>query len=328
MSETAVLIDRIEEVTGWIIKPHRFRIVTDLSDWMNITRGNVIRLGGRDFVVRGNMREPRFGIDEQPKYWVFSAVELDTGNEKIIKTVFMEEFTAHIGIFKIRCYRSPDKESEVMNLFKGDSRFMQGYTVYDDAGNNVRIIDYIKGKKFFHYIPGIEKNHEEYFYEDLPQVLWNLYGSIEAILDIHEKGLCHGDIRNDHIIIESGTGLYRWIDFDLKQDVSDFDLWSIGNILSYAVAKGILTFDSVMKSKKFSNEIKSGLDAEDGAAFYEYRIMNHAKVYPYIPNGLSGILKNFTLKPNEYYSSISQFAMILKNVLENEFPINNIKSAK
>jgi hypothetical protein len=321
MSETTEIIERIEELTGWIIKPNRFKIFTDTSEWMNISRGNIIRLEGKDFLVRGNMREPRFGIDDQPKYWVFSAIELATGKEKIIKTVFNEEFYAHIGIFKIRCYRSPEKESETLNIFRGDMRFMQGYSCFDEANNNVRVIDYIRGIKIFHYIPNIPKTHKEYFDEDLPVILKNLFGSIMAIKDMHSKGLCHGDIRNDHIIIETGTGNYRWIDYDLKQDVTDFDLWSLGNIIAYAVGKGLRTFDTVKKSTEFSNDIKQSLTFEDSSAFYQYRIMNLKKLYPYIPDKLSNILNHFTIRPKSYYSSLDEFISQYKEMLESEFAL-------
>ncbi|MFW5701903.1 MAG: serine/threonine protein kinase, partial [Bacteroidota bacterium] len=239
MSERTELIDKVEEKTGWHVNRRRFKIVTDTSQWMEINKGDVIRIEDYEFAIRGNMREPRFGIDDQPKYWVFHAIDLGTGEQKILKTVYHEEFYAHIGILKVRCYRSQSKESQVLDITRGDRRFMQGFTCYDEKGNNVRILDYIKGKSFFHFIPDIEKSHEEYFHEDLPRILWKLTDSILAVQFLHVSGMCHGDIRNDHIIIESGTKDYRWIDFDLKQDVRDFDLWSIGNILSYTVGKGI-----------------------------------------------------------------------------------------
>lgn len=319
MMDKELLLEKINKMMGWKIPAHRFKIVTDTSEWMNIHRGHVISLNGKNFLVRGNMNEPRFGIDDQPKYWVFSAIELETGNEKIIKTVFYEEFISHIGIFKIRCYRSPEKESQILESVRGDDRFMQGYTVYDQKGNNVRIIDYIKGTKLFHYIPNIPKSHKEYFYEDLPNLLHKIYGSIVAIRDLHNKGFCHGDIRNDHIIIESHTGKFRWIDFDLKQDVTDFDMWSIGNIICYAVAKGILTFDAVFKSKEFSNEVKNSLERSDSSAFYEYRIMNLKKIYEYIPERLADILQHFTIRPKAFFRDIDELLEKYQDMLDKEF---------
>lgn len=324
MTEKEQLAERIKELTGWDINPARMKIVTDTSDWMSINRGDVMRIGNcdSDFVVRGNMREPRFGIDDQPKYWVFHAIDLKTGREKIIKTVFHEEFYAHIGIFKIRCYRDPIKEADVINLVKGDQRFMQGESYFDTAGNNVRVIDYIRGKSMFHNVPNIEKSHEEYFREDLPLILNKLKVSIEAIMLLHSNGFCHGDIRNDHIIIDANDGEYRWIDFDLKQDVTDFDLWSIGNIISYAVAKGIITFAQATKYKSFSDEVVRSLSNDDGSAFYNYRIMNLRKLFPYVPERLSKILEHFTIKPVAYYNSFQEFYEDYCEMLEKDFPID------
>ncbi len=320
MTEKEKISEKIHELTGWVSNPARLKVVTDTSDWMSINRGDIIRIGGRDYVVRGNMREPRFGIDDQPKYWVFTAIDLDSGDEKIIKTVFNEEFYAHIGILKIRCYRSPDKEGKVLNLVKGDHRFMQGFTYFDEKGNNVRVIDYIRGTSFFHYIPSIEKPHEKYFHEDLPIILWKIYDCFLAIRHLHKNGFCHGDIRNDHIIKEADTDDFRWIDFDLMQDVSDFDLWSFGNIISYVVAKGIITFDRAIKGKEFSQEIKESLHSEDGSAFYNYRIMNLGKLYPYIPEKLSNLLKHFTIRPIAYYSGIDELCDNFREMLEVDFP--------
>ena len=295
------------------------KIVTDLSDWINIFRDDVIRIGGKDYAVRGNMNEPRFGIDDQPKYWVFSAVDLENGDEKIIKTVFTETFYAHIGIFKIKCYRAPEKEGLVLDLVRDDKRFMQGYHYNDEKGNNVRVIDFIRGKSFFHTLPTIEKPHKQYFEEDLPGILTKLSASFRAIKHLHDNGFCHGDIRNDHIMVEADTGEYRWIDFDLKQDVSDFDIWSLGNIISYAVGHGLKTFRAIMKSDDFSDDVKNSLLAADGSAFYNYRLMNFSKIYPYVPPRLSLILRHFTSDPIGFYESIDEFCDSYDEMLHQEF---------
>ncbi len=320
MSELEKLTSRIVELTGWkLYEPPR--IVTDTSDWMNIMRGDIIRLAGKDFVVRGNRHETRFGIGEQPKYWVFSAIDLENGSHKIIKTEFNEDFMAHIGIFKIHCYRSPDKEAKVLELVKDDKRFMQGYSVLDEKGNNIRIIDYIRGETFFNYIYNISKPHEQYFKEDLGRILWKLIDSIEAIQFLHKNKIYHGDIRNDHIIIETGTDQYRWIDFDLNQNVSDFDVWSMGNILSYAIGKGLNSFQQILRSSAFTDEVKASLKATDASAFYEYRIMNLKKLYPYIPESLNNILLHFTIKPKDYYFKVTDLLEDYMKMLERDFPL-------
>jgi len=318
-SSTEELAVHIRKLTGWqwVRNP---QIVTDTTDWMRINRGDVIRLGDEDFIVKGTLREPRFGIDDQPKPWVINTIKMDTGEKKIVKTVFYEDFNVLIGLFKIHCFRSPGKEADVLKLTHGDDRFMQGYTVEDKAHNKVRILDFVNGTSFFNFIPEIQKNHETYYYEDLGTYLWKLLDSLEAIKLLHHYDFCHGDIRNDHIIIDSTSGKCRWIDFDLSQNVTDFDIWSFGNIICYAVAKGILTFKSVLKSTIFSDEIKSTLSSDDASAFYEYRIMNVKKVYPYISDKLSKILNHFTLRPKLYYTNINELHEDFVEMLETEFP--------
>lgn len=314
------IADRIAELTGWMTTD-RFTIHTDTSDWMRIIRGDVLQLADKLFVVKGTRYETRFGIGEQPKYWVFGAIDLETGGEKIIKMVFHEDFNVRIGVFKIRCYRSPEKEARVLDMVLGDKRFMQGYTVSDEKGNLIRIIDYIRGQTFLEFVHENPKSHEQYFHEDLPAILHKLTESLQAIYLLHSNHTCHGDIRNDHIIIERGTGMYRWIDFDLNQHVSDFDVWSVGNIINYAVAKGIISFSRVMKSGEFSESVKNSLHPDDGGAFYEYRVMNLRKLYPYIPDSLNEILLHFTIKPKVYYTSMTQLLREYREMLKTEFPL-------
>ena len=319
MMDEDQLAARIKELTGWrhVAKPE---IVYDTTEWMNIHRGQVISLDDRLFLVKGNARETRFGIKDQPKYWVFNAVDLDTGRSKIIKTVFYEDFHVRIGLFKIRCYRSPKKEARVLDVVKDDARFMQGETLFDAKNNTIRIIDFIRGQTILDLVGSCEKKHEQYFHEDLPEILWKLKNSIEAIMYLHQEGTCHGDIRNDHIIIERETGLYRWIDFDLTQEASDFDIWSIGNILAYAVGRGIRSFHGVLKEDTFPDEIKNSLKPEDASAFYVYRIMNLKKLFPYIPPKLENLLLHFTMKPKAFYNHISQFVHEYNDMLDSEFP--------
>lgn len=319
MMDADQLAARIKDLTGWrhVDRPE---LVHDTTEWMNIYRGQVMCLDGRLYLIKGNARETRFGIKDQPKYWVFNAVDLDTGDVKIIKTVFYEDFHVRIGVFKIRCYRSPKKEGRVLDVVRGDDRFMQGETLLDTKNNSIRVIDFIRGKTFLDLIGSSDKTHETYFHEDLPGILRNLKGSIEAILYLHQEGTCHGDIRNDHIIIERDTGKYRWIDFDLTQEASDFDIWSIGNILGYAVGKGIVSFHGVLKSASFPDSVKDSLAPEDASAFYEYRIMNLKKLFPYIPPKLDSLLRHFTLKPKAYYNHISQFVREYNDMLDSEFP--------
>ncbi|TAL67539.1 MAG: hypothetical protein EPN82_13880 [Bacteroidetes bacterium] len=320
MSEKEELAIKINDLTGWDIKPNRLKIITDTTQWMSIIRGDIIRIGAKDFLVKGNLCETRFGIEEQPKYWVFNTIDMESGKTQILKMVFHEEFTAHIGILKIRCYRSPEKEADVLNLVRGDLRFMQGKVYHDEMNNTIRALDFIKGNTIFNEIYLINKPHEQFFHEDLPEILRKLYDSFLAIQLLHKNKLCHGDIRNDHIFIERETGAYKWIDFDLKQDVSDFDMWSMGNIISYTAGKGIRTFSQILKGNEFSEEVKNSLELSDSSAFHNYRIMNLSKLYPYIPPKLSDMLRHFTINPPAFYSGIDEFCDRYWDMLETEFP--------
>jgi hypothetical protein len=149
--------------------------------------------------------------------------------------------------------------------------------------------------------------------------LAKLVDSIKAVKYLHDNGTCHGDIRNDHIVIESSTGSYRWIDFDLNQHVADFDVWSMGNILNYAVGKGINSFHGVMRSAKISDRIKNSLKSEDGSAFYEYRIINLKKLYPYIPQRLNDVLMHFAINPRGNYNTIDELLEDYGEMLEADF---------
>jgi serine/threonine protein kinase len=320
MSETDRIIERVRELTGWE-NYDRPKIVTDTTDWMRIQRGNILRLDEQEFVIEGNRYETRFGIGDQPKFWVFGAIDLKSGEKKILKMVFLEEFEVRIGIFKIRCFRSPEKEATVLDMVRHDKRFMQGYMVRDDRGNRVRVLDLIRGQTIFNHIYGIDKPHEQYFHEDLPPILHKLVSCMEAIQFLHDRGTCHGDIRNDHVIIDAETGEYRWIDFDLNQNVSDFDIWSLGNILNYSIGKGINSFQIVMKSKQFSDKTKQNLTPGDASAFYEYRVMNLRKLFPYIPESLNNILMHFAIRPKGTYGAVRELAGDFREVLDADFPL-------
>lgn len=104
--DPARLARRIEDLTGWTGR-RRIEVKTDTSDAMGLHRGHVLDLGGRLYAVLGHTYESRFGISDQPKYWVLRTVELESGRDYIVKTVFHEEFVARIGPLRIRCHRSP-----------------------------------------------------------------------------------------------------------------------------------------------------------------------------------------------------------------------------
>jgi hypothetical protein len=298
---------RCEEVSGRRF-PGPIRIVEDTSSYMSIDYGNVLRLDDADFLVLGNLREGRFGIDEQPKFWVKSAIDLATGDKKIIKLVFYEQFKFKAGMLVFKCKRTPAKESAILDLTRGLDRYMQGYTVIDKAGNAVRILDYVRGRSLFNYIPSIDMPHEQYFHEALPAIMQHVIPCIEAIAFLHEHGQQHGDIRNDHIIIDRETGDYIWIDFDYEANYGDFDIWSMGNVINYVVGKGIHAVRQIWKIRHLS------IEETDTLLLHKYRLANLKKLFPYIPKDLNDILMRFSVGTNDFYEDLRSQANDLKEV--------------
>jgi hypothetical protein len=270
---------------------------------MNIRPGHVIHLGDRLFLVDRDMKEGRFGIDDQPKFWVKKARDLESGEDKILKLVFHEEFTVRIGLLRMRCYRDPFKESRLLDIVRGDTRFMQGCTVEDDHGNPVRIIDFVRGCRLYEYLKDLHMDHRTYFHTVLPGILGRLVEAFEAIAMIHELGYHHGDIRNDHILIDSEDGAFRWIDYDFCQDVPDYDVWSLGNVLAYVVGKGEHTFHEVTAGR-LSLPPKVKLVRQDASAFFRHRIINLAKLFPWIPPELNDILMHFSYETQVFYETV------------------------
>lgn len=303
---------RVEELLGRPLAAPP-PVVTDTTQFMNIWRGHVIRLDDRHFVVERDMKEGRFGLDEEPKFWVKGCRDLDTGASKILKLVFNEEFDIRVGLLRIHCYRDPEKEGRVLDRVRGDGRFMQGETLEDDGGNPVRVIDFIRGKNLYRRLRDLEMEHEVYFHTELPGILRRLLPLFEGIAMMHREALCHGDIRNDHVIIEAGTGRFRWIDFDLCQDVSDFDVWSLGNILVYVIGKGERTFHDLRAGRLHSvRELVAG----DASAFFVHRIMNLRKLFPWIPPELNEILMHFSYGTRDFYESAEEILSDLRPVVD------------
>jgi len=208
------LKDRIIETTNR--KVYGIPEITEETDnYFNINGGMVWRFMDNDYFIYNNAKEGRFGIDEQPKFWVKYAMDLTSGQKKVIKFVFYEDLSFKLGRLKIKGFRNPEKESRVLDIVRGHQGFMQGITQKDGHGNFIRIIDFISGISLFKYIHNFTQPHEEYFHEALPKILKKIIGCIESIAFIAKNGHHHGDIRNDHIYIENKTGIYKWIDFDL-----------------------------------------------------------------------------------------------------------------
>lgn len=310
------LQERIEGFTGWKIR-RPILILSDTTDFMNIQPGMILRLDGSDFFVRGDATEGRFGIDEQPKYWVKYVNDLETGEKKVLKLVFYEDFTSRVGPFLIRARRSPEKESSVLEVVRGNPHFMQGRTIRDRSGNLVRIIDFVRGQSLYQYLPGLKCNHETYFYRLFPAILSKLIAAFEAIAFLMDQGRQHGDIRSDHLIIAKASGRFVWIDFDFEVSHSDYDLWRLGNLITFAVGKGTHTFHDVLQNPGAYPGVNNriSLAPEDCLLCSKGQIASLGKLYPYIPENIRRLLSNFSGGTHYFYEDIHVLLDHLRDIL-------------
>jgi len=284
-------------------------IYTDTSEFMNISYGDVIALGGMHYMVFRDEAERRFGM-EDPKYWVKRCRVLETGESRILKLVFYESFPMKVGPFVLRCHRSAEKEGRILDLVKNDPRFMQGISVQDEKGNLVRVLELIRGKRLDVTVDAIPADHRTYFHEFFPDILAKFIGACEAIGFLHSREEKHGDIRRDHLWVESGTGRYRWIDFDYAFDFYEnpfgLDLFGLGNILLFLVGKGHHTSQR-MSELGFGEEVFKSLSPQDFSLMFQYRLVNLRKLYPYIPEELNRVLMHFSVGADVFYETVPEF---------------------
>ena len=225
------------------------RLFTDTTEIFSIGYGDIIQIGEKRYTVTGHERERRFGM-EDPKFWVKRAIDSDTGEKKILKLSFLESFETHFGNVSVRCFRDPKKEADILELVKDHPYFMHGKTLRDEKGNIIRVLDIVPGPNFFLYIDSLNMAYETYFTKALPDILKKLIKAFEAIRFLHIHGFKHGDIRNDHIIIDRDTGNYVWIDFDYDYEASEnpfgLDVFGLGNILINAIGKGFHNIQMIL----------------------------------------------------------------------------------
>ncbi len=307
----SVLKQRIRELTNKE-KTGRLKIFEDTSEFMSIDAGDILRLSGNDYLVTGHAREGRFGIDDQPKFWVKIAIDLTTGMKKIIKLVFLETFNRTIGDREFKCLRSPKKEAEVLEKVSGHPNFMQGQSMYDSGGNIVRIIDFISGPSLYTYLRRQKMSHEEYYSLELSKVMQLFIQCVEAIGDLHNQGLNHGDIRADHIIINSKTHDYVWIDFDYDVSGLNYDVFCLGNVLQQVVGKGRHSMDDIRLFPSNYPDFNSTLTSSDMLLMFRHRVCNLRKLYPYISQDLNEILMRFSLKTEDPYKDVKNLLKDLR----------------
>jgi serine/threonine protein kinase len=287
--------------------PMKFRIIRDTSEFIRVDYDDIVILDNSPFLIRHNQKEGRFGMDDQPKFWVKSAIDLSDGSKKIIKLVFHERFQAQIGDLLFDCARSPSKEARILNLVKGHASFMHGYSAEDTASNIVRVIDFIPGKTMADYASSEEIKHEEYFTTFFPAILKEYIEAVKAILFLHSHNEIHGDIRRDHLLRDATSNRLRWIDFDYAHGPNEnkfvHDLFGLGNILIYITAGRDIT-SQVLKAEM--PHIYSTITADDYNIIFHNRIANLRKVFPYIPEALNRIFLHFSMATNFYYDSTEE----------------------
>jgi hypothetical protein len=288
-------------------RPEDLRIHTDTSDFFALDAGDVVVLGGRPYLVRNSIREGRFGLEDEIKFWVKRSIDLVNGAMRIIKLVFYERFEATIGGITFDCFRSPRKEARILELVNNHPNFMHGSSIADEKGNIVRVLETISGPSLAAHVADIEQDHETYFYTSLPGVLENYLRCIEAIRFLHDHGEKHGDIRRDHILIDNETGHYRWIDFDYnyrhRENMYGYDLFGLGNVLIYLVGKGdVLLPDLCSRDPSILSRLSEG----DMNIVFRNRLANLQMVFAYIPDSLNRVLLHFSRGANWFYEKTPQ----------------------
>ncbi|QJB55222.1 serine/threonine protein kinase [Pseudodesulfovibrio sp. zrk46] len=292
-------------------------VYSDTTEFMSIGPGDVIAVEGRHYLVHRDAVERGLAYKDT-KFWVKKAMELETGEAKLLKLVFHESFHLKWGVVKVKCYRSPRKEARMLDLVRGDSRFMQGRTVHDDAGNRIRVIDIIQGKRIDYVVANIKADHETYFHEFYPQILDRFIKACGAIAHLHDHDELHGDISLDHLMREYSTGAYRWIDFDYAYEAQAnpfaLDLFGLGRILLCITGKWLYSPQTLGDLGVNFNPVN--LVPADYSCVHRSEIMNLKKLFPYIPDRLNNVLLHFSYGAEVCYDSVPEFLDDLRAAAE------------
>jgi serine/threonine protein kinase len=177
-------------------------------------------------------------------------------------------------------------------------------------------MDYIFGDSLAGRVADIEQDHRTYFYETLPEIMADYIRCVEAVRFLHEHGEKHGDIRRDHILIDTDSGHYRWIDFDYnyrhRENIYGYDLFGLGNVLIYVVGKG----DVLLPDLRVQDPgILPRLTDEDFNIVFHNRVANLQKVFPYIPDSLNRVLLHFSRGANWFYEHTTQLIQDLQQAV-------------
>ena len=297
--------------------PKKFKIHTDTSDFFRVEYNDVVLLGNTPFWIKRYEKEGRFGLDDEPKYWVRRAVHLPDGTPRILKLVFHEKFETTIGGTVIKCFRSPKKEARILELVTNHQNFMHGTWLPDEVGNNVRILEVINGSRYDELIADKGADHHDYFHNFFSTVLKEYMELVLAIKFLHDHDEKHGDIRRDHIIRDRTNNINRWIDFDYNymhgESKFGFDLQGLGNILIFLTGHGDILVGDLHRQNR---AIFDTLWGEDLNISYKNRVANLAKIFPYIPDSLNRILLHFSQGARIFYDTTDQMLNDLTAALD------------
>jgi len=284
-------------------------VIEDTTNFFLIKNGDLIRVGQRVYKIIGHAHESQFGIDD-PKLWVLRAVDSESKDRKILKLAFFETFYTTLGGAKIRCFRSPEKEANILKITRNNPHFMKGRDYKDVMGNNIRVLDVVRGKNYLLYIDSFKMTYERYFKTVLPGVLLKLIDVFKAINFLHLNGFRHGDIRNDHLFVERETGNFVWIDFDYDFEATEnpfsLDIFGLGTILSYTIGKGFHTAYMITNDRHRYGDLIDKVDGNDFSLLDRSMLLNLKKLYPIIPRPLNDILMHFSRSADVYYEFVDE----------------------
>jgi hypothetical protein len=307
--------ERIAVRLGEAEVPRRFKLVRDTTEFFAIDYNDVMVLDHIPYLMRNYEREGRFGLEDEPKYWVRRAIDLTTGETKVVKLVFDEVLEAKVGGVVFHCVRSAHKEAAVLDLTRGLASFMQGFSASDAAGNTVRVLDYISGGRLDTHVSRVNRDHEAYYHAALPGLLAVYAELVAAIGRLHGQGYKHGDIRRDHILFDPSGATWRWIDFDFdyaaEANPFGYDLFGLGNILIFLVGGADVTTQSLARADA---PALGRLTADDLNIVFSYRVANLQKVYPYIDDSLAFVLRHFSAGADIFYEDTGQLLADLADV--------------
>lgn len=291
----------------------------DTSAFMDLETGDVMVLEDRPYLISRNEKEAGYGMDNDPKFWVKRTLDLESGETKIVKLVFFEEFIQKIGGFDVRFFRSPEKEAEILEAVSHHPNFMHGSWTRDSAGNNVRIIDFIRGPSLLKMVSGFDCSYETYFWQKLPSLLTGFIDCLAALSYLHDHDLVHGDVHWNHIMWDRETSLFRWIDFDYAYNFPEnpfgADIVGVGNILANLIGQGPIYYHDIRHNKKFADRVDV-LVPEDFSILQGNRLMNLKKIFPHIPESLNNILLHFSGYSDVFYESVDEISADLQIAID------------